>query len=332
MRKIVWILIFLIVAFAIYWFTTARILTSGTEAWLDQRRAEGWAADATVGTTGFPFNFQTRLAELRIADPETNAAAVLPSLDIIVPAFTPNRAAVSLPPSFDLLAPDAKVRVNSDMLSADMHLAARTSLALKTTGIRISNLSAIGPDGWEMALEDGTLRIDLADAANATYDVSFAGTHFEPGRALKAIIDRDNVLPDAFERASLEAAISFDRPWDRMALERARPQPTRFDITLAEAKWGELELKLAGAFDVDANGVPEGKVTVKAVNWRDMIQLGVANGVVPADIAQTAESMLSGLARASGPPNTLDVPLTLSGGFVRFGFIPLGPAPRFYLR
>jgi len=324
MRKIIWILVVLAILFTAYWLVTARVLTHGAQTWLEDRRIEGWAADGTVTTSGFPLRFNTRLADLRVVDPGTNAGAILPTLDITIPAFTPNRATVTLPAAFDLIAPDAAAKITARTLTADMHLAARTDLALQTTGITIADLTAKGTQDWEMSLKSGTLRVDLVDKDTATYALKFAGSDFEPGRALKSIIDRDNVLPDAFQQASFDAVVSFDRPWDRFALERARPQPTRIDITLAQAKWGELELKLAGAFDVGPGGVPEGEITIKAVNWRDMVQLGVANGAIPADVAQTVESMLSGLARASGPANTLDLPLTLSGGFVRFGFIPLG--------
>lgn len=332
MRKLFWALLVLVVGFCAYWIGTAWVMTKATTAWLDDRRGEGWAADADVATTGFPLRFVTRLTDLRVVDPGTDAGAALPHLDIAVPAFTPNRVLVSLPPAFDLLAPGASAKITADTLTADMRLSATPALALRSTGITIADLTATGPDGWEMALANGTLRVQAQGGQPATYDIAFDGQDFEPGRALKAIIDRDNVLPDRFQAAAFDAVVTFDRPWDRFALERARPQPTRIDVTLASAQWGQLELKLAGAFDVGPGGVPEGNITVKAVNWRDMIALGVANGAIPADVAQTAEGLLSGLARASGPANTLDVPLTLSGGMVRFGFIPLGPAPRFYLR
>ena len=38
------------------------------------------------------------------------------------------------------------------------------------------------------------------------------------------------------------------------------------------------------------------------------------------------------MAALEGPPNTLDAPLTFENGFISFGPIPLGPAPRIVIR
>ena len=48
--------------------------------------------------------------------------------------------------------------------------------------------------------------------------------------------------------------MTFDKPWDRSAIEIARPQPREVDLRLAEAAWGGLRLMAAGRFTVDAEG------------------------------------------------------------------------------
>ena len=80
---------------------------------------------------------------------------------------------------------------------------------------------------------------------------------------------------------------------------------------------------------VGADGMAEGKVDLSARRWRELFDLLVKAGVIPAKNAPTVQRLLESLAAQSGQPDTLALPLTLSGGFVRFGPLPLAPLPRF---
>lgn len=71
---------------------------------------------------------------------------------------------------------------------------------------------------------------------------------------------------------------------------------------------------------------------MKATNWREMLELAVGAGLIPEGLAPTVERGLEVLAGMSGSPETLDAPLSFRNGYVAFGPIPLGPAPRFVLR
>ena len=125
---------------------------------------------------------------------------------------------------------------------------------------------------------------------------------------------------------------AFDRAWDLSALEQGRPQPRRIRIRLAEAKWGELELALAGTLEIDAEGRPDGRLTVKARNWRDILTLIRAGGWMPAGWVDLVEDALSLAAQLSGNPQSLDLPLDFSDGAMSLGPIPLGAAPVIRLR
>jgi hypothetical protein len=58
-----------------------------------------------------------------------------------------------------------------------------------------------------------------------------------------------------------------------------------------------------------------------------MIAVAQAAGALPESLAPTVEKSLGLLARMNGNRKTLDIPLNFSGGRVRLGPIPLGPAP-----
>ena len=114
-------------------------------------------------------------------------------------------------------------------------------------------------------------------------------------------------------------------------MEERRPQPTRIDLRLAEAAWGPLQISLSGGMDVDTAGVPEGQVTVRAENWREMLRMAQSAGALPEPVVQTAERALGFLAGLGGNPEALDVQLNLTGGRIAIGPVPLGPAPRLIL-
>ena len=97
-------------------------------------------------------------------------------------------------------------------------------------------------------------------------------------------------------------------------------------------QWGEIEVRIAGTLTIDANGVPEGDIAVQIVKWEALLELLQSNGVLPQQINAFALRAVESLAQASGRADTLDATLTLAGGFIRFGLIPLGPAPRLVIR
>ena len=85
---------------------------------------------------------------------------------------------------------------------------------------------------------------------------------------------------------------------------------------------------MAGKISIDRAGLVSGALTVKARNWRDMLALAIANGLIPQELAGPVENALDMLAGLSGDKKTLDTPLTFENGKTKLGPLVLGPAPR----
>jgi hypothetical protein len=83
---------------------------------------------------------------------------------------------------------------------------------------------------------------------------------------------------------------------------------------------------------VGPDGVPDGRITLKITNWRDLLRVARNAGLLPEPLMPTIERAFEILAGLSGPPDTLDAPLTFANGIVSFGPVPLGPAPRLVIR
>ncbi|MEM7319561.1 MAG: DUF2125 domain-containing protein, partial [Pseudomonadota bacterium] len=161
---------------------------------------------------------------------------------------------------------------------------------------------------------------------------SVKASAFAPGETLRAVMGSAPSLPPEFEALELDVTVHFDRPWDRNALEERRPQPRVIDLSSAQVTWGALHLLAAGKLSLDPDGIPNGKIAIKAENWREMLAMAQAAGAVPQQAIDPAERVLGLLAGLGGNPNSLDVQLNFRDGLIALGPLPLGPAPRIFLR
>ena len=191
--------------------------------------------------------------------------------------------------------------------------------------------SLTGAEGVGLMAGGVTLSAAQADVPTR-YTVVATAPELRPGAAWRARLRIPEDWPLTFDAFRADMTMEFDRTWDRRAIEERRPQPTRIVIRHAEAVWGELRIKAAAELDVDQAGYPTGTLSLQARNWREMLALAEASGVLAGGLRQQAERALSTLASLTGNPNAIDVQLNFAGGLVAVGFIPLGPAPRLFLR
>ena len=125
---------------------------------------------------------------------------------------------------------------------------------------------------------------------------------------------------------------TFDRVWDRRALEQRRPQPRALSLDVLDIHWGTLRLRAAGDLTVDDSGLPSGTLTVKAENWRELLKMAGQAGRLPRDALRGAERVLGMLAGLGGNPEDLETQVNIRDGWMALGPLPLGPAPRLILR
>lgn len=316
-----------------YWFVGARGIETGLTTWLDQRGNEGWVAETSgVEVTGFPSRFEATLSDVEVADPGTGVLFSAPDLRIEAASHSPTRATVVFPPEMTIASPRESIAVSTERLTAHFGFVPGPNLTVDDLDAELTALGLASSADWTATVESGTFDLTRKDGTEATYDIVFAADNLTPSDPLRRRIDPARVLPETVEALRLTTTTRFDRPWDRRALEERRPQPTAIDLELLQATWGDLDLRAAGALTIDAEGVPTGQITVKATNWREMVQIAKDAGALPESFAPAVERALEFVAGMSGNPDTIDAPLGFANGTVNFGPIPLGPAPRFYLR
>jgi hypothetical protein len=333
MRTLTAVVIIAALAWGVYWYVGASAVENGLRNWIEQRRTEGWLAEyTTLNTRGFPHRFDTTITDLELADPRSAMAWSMPSLRVISLSYRPNHIIAIWPKEQIFASPWQKITMTSDDMRASLVFEPGTALTLQRSSFVLGNVSLSSSLGWTASLESGEFHTRQTVGVENAHDIYFEARNLRPSDGILAALDPARALPDVFTSLKIDGTVAFDAPWDRTAIERRRPQPTALKLRLAQASWGALELKATGDLEVRADGTPEGQIMIKAVNWREMLQIGVSTGLVPENLSMGLERALEVLAGMSGSPKTLDAPLAFRNGRVFLGPIPLGPAPRLQLR
>lgn len=316
-----------------YWFVGAQAVERGLSAWIEDRREDGWVAEySDLNTAGFPNRFDTTITRLDLADPETGLAWSAPFFQILALSYRPNHVIAVWPNEQTIATPLEKIEVTSEKMQGSVVLRPGPSLELDHANFVLDNFSLQSTQGWSAQVENGRFATRRTVGREDAHDIAFQANELRPSRDVLALLDRTGGLPEVFESMLIKTTVAFDAPWNRFAIEDARPQITAFELNELSARWGEMDLQAAGKLTVDASGQPDGKITVRAKNWREMLRIAVATGAVAEVFAPTIERALELLAGMSGKPETLDAPLTFGNGRMSLGPIPLGPSPSLVIR
>lgn len=334
MRRILWAAILLPLAWSGWWVWAANAVQRGTDAWFTDRRVEGWQADySSLEVRGFPLRFDAHMTLPALADPETGLALSASGVDVAAPAWQPGDITVALPEdAMTLSSPQG--RATLQVTAGTVALDVRPSQAMALDHLRLvaGAWSLAGPEGVVLQAEDLQASFVQSETEALRYTLTASARALQPGPVPRAALGVPDSWPVSFDSFVLDMQLRFDRPWDRTAVEVARPQPRYIKLDLAEAVWGALELRAAADLQVDAEGVPAGALSLQARNWQDMLDLAERAGALHPTLTAQARNVLQALAGATGDPRAIDVTLTLRDGRVWLGFVPLGPAPRLILR
>ncbi|RKF13873.1 DUF2125 domain-containing protein [Roseovarius spongiae] len=335
MRTLLAIIVLAALGWAGYWFVGAGAARAGFTAWFDDRRAEGWVADyADLSISGFPNRFDASFGDIALADPGTGLAWEAPFFQILALSYRPNHVIAIWPDTQLIATPLEKYQVASDDMRASLVLEPRLGLTLERAHFTSKGLR-VTPEGQSAPWRAAELRLaaDRVPAdARPDYHLGFLAEALTPPGEWLSRFDPEGSLPDTFGLLRADLSVIFDKPWNRSAIEEARPQPRRIRLKLAEAMWGRLSLAAAGEVTVDEAGTPTGEIMVKARNWREMLRLARQSGALPETLAGPLEDGLTMLSRLAGNPKTLDIPLKFSGGRVWLGLAPIAAAPVLRIR
>jgi len=318
-----------------YWIVGKLAMERGLRGWLEARAAEGWAVhyDA-LATRGFPNRFDTILRGLELADPGTGVAWSAPVFQVLALSYRPHHVILVWPDEQRLATPRQKIDVAAQRMRGSAVFVPGPALRLDRTVVEVEAMALASDAGWQARMGTGRLALRRAPGRSApAYDLALDAQEVSLPAGFARQLAEQGLVRERLAALSIDAGVVFDRVWDRRAIEERRPQPRSIELRQLRAQWGGLELRLAGELAVGPEGIPEGGLTLRAENWREILRLVEAAGVLPAGLLPLLEGGLERLAGLSGNPTRLDVPLRFSGGRVSLGgIVPLGPAPRLVLR
>ncbi|WP_170763731.1 DUF2125 domain-containing protein [Ruegeria lacuscaerulensis] len=333
MRGLVRVIIFIALLWSAYWFVAGFGLRNAITSWFDKQQDQGWQADfSDAETAGYPFHHMTRLNNPALADPVNGTAWSADWIEFQSPAIWPGRQVLRFADTPQRLSYfDQTSTIQASDLQAELQLQPGVALVLEKMALTAGPWS-INDDTEALAGGDTLALVMEQTSIPEAYAISARMDGFTPGDDLRDLMRSAATLPQAFETFELDMTATFNKAWDRSALEQSRPQPVKIDLHLAEMKWGALRLFAAGELDVDENGIPTGEIAIKAENWKDMISMANAAGALPDQAVDPVTRALNFMAGLGGNPNALDMQLNFRDGFVALGPLPLGPAPRLILR
>ncbi len=333
MRGLIRAVIFIGVIWSAYWLIAGIGLRNAITTWFNQQQELGWQADfSDVATAGYATHHVTRLANPALADPVNGTAWSADWIEFQSPAIWPGRQLLRFADTPQRLSYyDQTATIQAKNLQAELHLQPGVALVLEKMSLTADPWS-ITEDADALAGGETLGLIMEQTEIPEAYNISARIDGFAPGDDLRDLMRSATTLPQSFETLELDMTTTFDRAWDRSALEQSRPQPVQIDLHLAEMEWGALRLFAAGELAVDSQGIPTGEIAIKAENWRDMIAMANAAGALPDQAVNPVTRALNFMAGLGGNPNALDMQLNFRDGFVALGPLPLGPAPRLILR
>ncbi len=333
MRKLILVTLVLAGLWSGYWWVGAGAAERAYQGWFADRQTDGWVAEYdALRVQGFPNRFDMVADGVHLADPDSGIAWQAGIFQILTLSYKPNHLIAVWPGEQRLSTPLQNIDISAKTFKGSLVVDPAPSLPLNRTSFVIEDMALQSSLGWSAKLGMANIATRQVEGRENMHEVHLEVTDFLPPSELVRGLGADSLLPPTFDGVSLQGKLAFDAPWDRAALETARPQPTEIDLELLSATWGKMDLKLAGKLSIDAAGMPDGELTVQAKNWRQMVALASSTGALPAELESTVTGALGLIASLSGNPESIDVPLGFSGGYMTLGPLPIGRAPVIRLR
>ncbi|WP_424933105.1 DUF2125 domain-containing protein [Amaricoccus macauensis] len=330
MKKLLAIVILASLAYSGYWFFMAQMRENLLEEWLAERRTEGWVADVgALDVSGFPNRIDTFVKDLALADPDQGWRWDAEEFQILSMSWKPQHLIAVWPGEQVIGSPYETIRVGSQTLRGSVIFRPTPRLELDRSTIEIEALTLTGDLGWQAQIASALLATRQApDTDPNAHEISFEAKGVVPPNAWTDEIPGSRALPRQMERLNLDAVITFDRPLDRIAVETENPAILAIGLEDASAVWGDLGLRAKGEVIQDSEGFAEGEISLRARNWRKMLDLAEEGEAITPDLAAAMRSGLDFIALLSGDRESIEVPLTFRNGSTYLGPIPIGAAPR----
>lgn len=358
------LLVLALLAWSGWWWIAASAQKEAVLGWMEKRREAGWAAEVgAASVSGYPNRVDLTLTDLLVADPEAGWAWRAPQVELMQLSYRPDQAVLAFPGAQSFAAPGGAVEVGADSLRASAAVSPDLGLRLlrlviEGEGVKLTGrpagaapvaaqlgaaaggeaaaLAAAAGQGWTIAAEKMVIALREAEDRVPSdgpyaYDAAATLSTIVPPPALTELFGLGRALPGTAEAAKIDAVLGFEQPLGRASAEAGGARLATVRLKPSVLSWGPLSLRALGAVKVDAEGYPEGEITVRAENWRAALNAAVATGAIPRKSQDAVRGALEVISFLAGKGNGLEAPLRFANGTMYLGPAPIGAAPRLTL-
>lgn len=307
-KRLVVVILVAALAWSGAWFWQAHAQRKAIDAWAAELDARGIAVtwdDLVI--RGFPNRLDSTFTGFASSDPQNDLKIEAPVVQVLSMIWNRDHVIAALPRGAGLTRNGKSYALDGEGIRASL---VRHGTVLQRVHVEATVLNLSGE--ISVAMSGVTGAVTLADGETA-YRVAFNADDF----ALSAPTGRGALRLDA----TVDLAESAAAP--HMAVQNV----TAIRLTRMELELGPLTLAAAGTVDVDADGLLDGAVSVRADNLSEAIAAErAAGGGAPRMLLaiEQAVSLFSGL---SGRKDGIEATFEFRGGKTWVGILPIGPAP-----
>lgn len=318
-----WFIILLTVPLVLwsgYWAGTAFLLKSKTEAFLETGLpGQLNAMSSQTQVRGYPTDFQVHMADFTIRNMDM-FAWTSPMIEINAPSYSPQNIRTNITGPQQIRSKFGDMVLTSDDLQITLLVEPVLDLSLGLAQLDLVNARLVHDDGWEVGLD--RLMIAAQDApsgALGTYDLDARASAVSLSKLLPELPSTHDEIRDLQASMSLE----FTQDWDVGLLESSAPSLRKVTIRDIEITFGASLIKTEGELALNAENRLSGALLVEITGWRKILSVLRNVGYVDPDIADMIVEFMDD----QNQPDTLELPLVIQDGQVRFGVFTLGTVP-----
>ena len=320
MRKLTFLVVILAALYGSYWVVGSRAIENGARQGLADLQADGWDVRySDLATIGFPSRFDTTVTDLSLRSPDGLTGWEGPFVQVFALSYQPNKVIAVLPRDFIVTMGGDAFMVVNDRLRASGAVRASSDLALSDITVEADQLAVSSARLGQITLNRGLAAVRAVPDMPNRYDTYLELTTLAQDRP---ILMQDQ-LPDRIERFVFDGALTFDRPLDRHGFDGTGPEPALREVDLRNMALdvADMSLTASGTLTVDALGVPDGRITFRTAQWRQLVDYLVVAGVIDPGMQRTVTNVAQAMASGGGE---LALPLSFQNGFMSIGPLPLG--------
>ncbi|AWB49811.1 High-affinity K+ transporter ATPase chain B [Gemmobacter aquarius] len=310
-----------------YWVVGSRAMESAVDQWFAQPHGELTASRSDVSISGFPNRFDLTVTDPVLADTTLGWGWSAPFAQVFMMTWKPWHLIAALPQEQRIDTPMGPFTLRSSQLEGSLVVIPGTALALDRTVLSGEGLALSGKSGWEVAATKATFATRLMPDDAKAHEIGFDATTVSPDASFLMALAGRSDLPEQIEEIHLDAVATLTAPLDRYSQQNA-PQLARLVVKQGLLRWGTLVVSAEGMVEPDANGLASGRIDLRVENWRELVPVLVAAGLITAEVSPTVTRAMELLSAQGDNPTILTVPLSFQSGRMSLGPLPLGPAPR----